>query len=363
MIPTQEALSMRFDLRPLALIALVVLATHGHAAPLKADEEVLFFRTVADIPAGSSSWTMPVRGWVFEPERNSITRRLLMKALAKALGLPSGSDAQALFQSRAEMFLVDSERKKTVAVNVGGVNIDMPETTSDGMFSGIVVAPVFGGEVGSGRWVRFAAKLPPPDPRRFEGELQLVGSEGLGVISDIDDTIKVTVVLDKKEALRNTFLRPFQPVAGMAKAYERWAQAGAVFHYVSGSPWPLYPSLVKWMDETGYPMGGYHLRTIWSAIPKQEELTGSAAEHKIPAISRILALHPKRTFVLVGDSGEADPEIYGEIARRHPGRIRKIHIRKAPHAVETDERYQKAFHGLPRTLWSVFAEPQVALEP
>ena len=353
----------------LALTALasgffVLVAAGAHAAQIKTDEEVLFFRTVANVEAGAPTWTLPVRGWVFEREQSSITKRLLLKGLAKALGLPAGSDGQQLFQTRAEMFLVDSERNKNVKVSLGGTDTEMPDTTKDGLFTGAVgLAPFGGGVDGSGRWVRFAAQLPPPDPRRFEGELQLVPAEGLGVISDIDDTIKVTVVLDKKEMLKNTFLRPFQAVPGMAKAYERWWQKGAVFHYVSGSPWPLYPSLVKWMDESGYPMGGYHLRTLWSALPKQEELAGSSADHKLPAISKILALHPKRSFVLVGDSGEADPEIYGEIARRHPGRIRKIHIRKAPMADESAARYEKAFHGLPRTLWSVFSEPNVPAEP
>lgn len=348
-------------MRSLRFIALIPFVAAAHAAPIKTDEEVLFFRTVANIKAGEESWSLPVRGWVFEREHNSISHRLLLMALAKALGLPSGSDGQQIFQARAEMFLVDSERNKVVKVSLGD-GAEMPQTGSDGLFAGTAAMkpePV----VSPPRWVRYAAQLPPPDPRRFEGEVQVAPAGGLAVISDIDDTIKITEVLDKKEMLRNTFLRPFRAVPGMAKAYERWAQQGAVFHYVSGSPWALYPSLVKWMDESGFPMGGYHLRRLRDTLPKQEELAGAAADHKIPAITKVLAAHPERAFIMVGDSGEADPEIYGEIARRHPGRIVKIHIRRAPHADESDARYEKAFKDLPRTLWSVFSEPQVPAEP
>jgi phosphatidate phosphatase APP1 len=176
------------------------------------------------------------------------------------------------------------------------------------------------------------------------------------VISDIDDTIKVSVVRDRVEMLRNTFLRPFRAVNGMSALYARWAANGAVFHYVSSSPWQLYAPLERFMDEAGFPAGGIHLRWLLKRGEKYD-LTASSMTHKLTTIAALLALHPRRSFVLVGDSGEKDPEIYGEIARKNPGRITRILIRKAPLADESAARYEAAFAGLPATLWQVFAEP------
>ncbi len=58
---------------------------------------------------------------------------------------------------------------------------------------------------------------------------------------------------------------------------------------------------------------------------------------------------------MVGDSGEADPEVYGDIARRHPGRIKAVLIRNVTGESAEDARYQDgAFKGLPPDLWHLF---------
>jgi hypothetical protein len=330
-----------------------------HASPLKLDEEVLFFRSVAPVPPRASSWTVPVRAWVFEPERSSITRRLLLKALAKALRLPAGSETDATFRGRAELFLADSEGGKDLSVRIGTVTRSLPRSGSDGLVTAALAVPAFPvGDRGLPAWLRYSLALPAGDARRFEGQTHLVPSGGsLGVVSDIDDTVKVTVVRDRKETLANTFLRPFKAVDGMAGAYSRWAGAGAVFHYVSGSPWQLYPSIVRFLDESGFPAGALHLRPLWRRGHALPEFSISPEQHKIPEIEAILAAHGERAFALVGDSGEKDPEIYGEIARRHPGRIKRILIRRAPLADERPERYEAAFRGLPQGLWAVFSDP------
>jgi phosphatidate phosphatase APP1 len=55
----------------------------------------------------------------------------------------------------------------------------------------------------------------------------------------------------------------------------------------------------------------------------------SAGREKKPArIQEVLDLHPRLRFVLIGDSGEKDPEIYAAIARANPGRILAIYIRE-----------------------------------
>lgn len=92
----------------------------------------------------------------------------------------------------------------------------------------------------------------PDDGRVFKGSVQLVSPTGISVVSDIDDTIKETHVLNRHELAANTFLREFRGVPGMADLFRRWAAGDhIVFHYVSGSPWQLYPALSDFLRRDG----------------------------------------------------------------------------------------------------------------
>jgi phosphatidate phosphatase APP1 len=81
----------------------------------------------------------------------------------------------------------------------------------------------------------------------------LIGPKGLSVVSDIDDTIKISSVTVKEELMANTFFRPWRAVPGMAALYQQWGQEGAVFHYVSNSPWPLETVLEFFLSGKGSP--------------------------------------------------------------------------------------------------------------
>ena len=155
----------------------------------------------------------------------------------------------------------------------------------------------------------------PGDNRRFAGAVQLIGPRGFSVISDIDDTIKITEVGDRRALLANTFLREFREVPGMAALYRRWAKEGVFFHYVSASPWQLYAPLAAFLEAACYPSGSVHLKGFRWADTSLLDLFSSAEKTKRQAIEPILALFPHRRFILVGDSGERDPEIYAALAR------------------------------------------------
>ena len=71
----------------------------------------------------------------------------------------------------------------------------------------------------------------------------------------------------------------------------------------------------------------------------------------------MLADHPRRRFVLVGDSGERDPEVYGAIAREHAARIDAVLIRDVTGEPADAERYRLAFDGVARERWRLFTDP------
>jgi phosphatidate phosphatase APP1 len=91
--------------------------------------------------------------------------------------------------------------------------------------------------------------------------------------------------------------------------------------YVSSSPWNLYDLLEDFLDLHGVPAGPLFLKD-WSPTN-----LGKHERHKLDVIRTLLATYPELPFVLIGDSGEQDPEIYRKIVQEHPGRIRSIYIR------------------------------------
>jgi len=78
---------------------------------------------------------------------------------------------------------------------------------------------------------------------------------------------------------------------------------------------------------------------------------------KIKPLHLLLRTFPCRRFVLVGDSGERDPEIYGALARKFRHQIKAIYIREIPQKPMDPERLRKVFHGIPRDRWLVFRTP------
>jgi phosphatidate phosphatase APP1 len=197
---------------------------------------------------------------------------------------------------------------------------------------------------------------PEDDDREFSGRVQLISEAGLSVISDIDDTIKVTNVGHRRALLRNTFLREFQAVAGMAELYRKWAASGAVFHYVSSSPWQLYGCLARLLADEGFPTGSFHLRSVRFRDPSILRLFVARRRDKRRVIQSIIRSFPGRYFVLVGDSGERDPEVYGSLARKFPAQVQRILIRRVAGRPWSTDRCERAFRGLPSGKVVVFRD-------
>jgi hypothetical protein len=324
---------------------------------VEADEEVIFFPTAAHRSTDGQSWELPVHGWIFARKPESGWRKVVIDKLPGLLGLEPDESGREIFEQRGWMFLVDNKRSKEVDITVDGILNRMDPSAPNGHFRGVVqlAAEPAGGEA-DGKWIVFQARGAAGDPRVFEGRSQLVEATGWSVISDIDDTIKVSDVHDKKALLANTFLQPFRPVNGMPELYRRWARRGAVFHYVSASPWQLYPALSGFMATEGFPDGSFHLKTFRIKDETFFDLFADPKEYKQPLIERILQTFPDRRFVLVGDAGEQDPEIFASVARSHPGQVSRVLIRDVADGAADSERYRSLFQDMPQLSWAVFAD-------
>lgn len=322
----------------------------GQQVTNRGDERVQLLPTYARGSEDGSTWRIKLRGWVFEPEAASFKRMALARSLSKMAGLDSGSEAADLLAERLRCLTVDHEAGKLVKLVAGDVHTAAGPTSFDGRFEAEVVVESPGDA---------------PIPVRFEGrdhsgslEVPRVSARGWSVVSDIDDTIKVTEVLDRRKLLENTFLKPFAAVTGMPEAYTRWARSGVFFHYVSASPEQLVEPLVQFAATAGLPIGSWHLRNVHWSDNDPIELVKAPEGYKLDVISEIISGQPGRAFVLVGDSGERDPEVYGELARQFPAQVRGIHIRRVSGAANDDARFEAAFRELARDLWSLFDDPR-----
>ena len=281
----------------------------------------------------------------------------MINKLPSVLGLEPGVAEQRMFERRGRMFLVKDLPSEVVEVSFHGRTERLEPSRPNGHFAGqFRISAETATDVEDGSWITFDAVLRGHVEQRFRGKSQLVGRNGWSVVSDIDDTIKISNVANRRELLRGTFFEPFKAVPGMSQAYRAWAEQGAVFHYVSASPWQLYPALDEFMGRERFPDGTFHLKTVRINDETFFDLFGSQDKHKRPLIEHLLKTWPKRRFVLVGDGGEQDPEIFAAMARLYPDQVAAVLIRDSGDQAAADTRYVELFRALPRTRWAVFKD-------
>lgn len=168
---------------------------------------------------------------------------------------------------------------------------------------------------------------------RFQGEM-LIPSENAdyGVISDIDDTILHTGVVSslKWRVIINTVFKRAvsrKPLDGAAELYHflhrgpSGKNANPIF-YVSHSPWNLYRYLELFLQTNDFPKGPILLRSMASFKNRKAE-----KPHKQHEILNILKTYPNLSFILFGDSGEKDADIYIDIAKENPKQVKAIYLR------------------------------------
>ncbi|KAI9893370.1 MAG: hypothetical protein M1814_006666 [Vezdaea aestivalis] len=182
--------------------------------------------------------------------------------------------------------------------------------------------------------VRAALDFVPTDVRVLASdtlsateEVRIIEHLGVSLISDIDDTIKHSAVgSGAREIFRNTFIRELGDLTidGVKEWYNDLYNLGVQIHYVSNSPWQLYPLISSYFALAGLPPGSFHLKQYSGML---QGIFEPVAERKKGTLEKILQDFPERKFFLVGDSGEADLEVYTEVVLANPGRIIGVYIR------------------------------------
>lgn len=166
-------------------------------------------------------------------------------------------------------------------------------------------------------------------------EVNVTSPQGVSLISDIDDTIKHSAIsAGAREIFRNAFIRELGDLTidGVREWYTTLHDMGVKIHYVSNSPWQMYPVLTSYFKLANLPRGSFHLKQYSGML---QGIFEPAAERKKGSLEKIMRDFPDRRFVLVGDSGEADLEVYTEVALDNPGRVLGIFIRDVTTSART----------------------------
>jgi phosphatidate phosphatase APP1 len=203
----------------------------------------------------------------------------------------------------------------------------------------------------------FEMHLPPPDDRTSDaawhpvalrltadaaeryGAVEATGrvlipppEATFGIISDVDDTVLKTGASNLLTMVRTTLAGnartrvAFRGVDAFYRALVHGDDASVrnPLFFVSSSPWNLYDFLVDFFRLNRIPDAPILLRDLGI---DETKFIKSGHGHKVEKVQRILSTYPDLSFILIGDSGQEDPELYQQVIQRHPDRILAVYIR------------------------------------
>ncbi len=327
------------------------------------EKRVTFYTTYGY--QNASGWNIPFKIWVHEePDfARRLVARMAQGELQERADIEELTAAQKdRFIFRTHGFIADSESRERVHFRFDSD----PEnalfeirdanghgaTDRNGLIEGSITITreraqqLLRAQKSASGWLTFGAVS---DNHGGVGRVRLIEPLGLSVISDVDDTIKVTEIpLGETAVLRNTFFEEFRATPCMESMYSSM-DTTAAFHYVSGGPWQMYQPLREFLfsDRGGFPEGSFHMKNvrtnpfesesyqdIWSLIASGSQQV--TFDQKVQQISELLRRFPERDFILIGDSGEKDPEVFAEIRGNFADQLVEIRIRDVVNDAENN---------------------------
>lgn len=152
----------------------------------------------------------------------------------------------------------------------------------------------------------------------------------IGLLSDVDDTVMVTALPRPLLAAWNTFVldeHARTPVAGMAVLYEKLVRdhPGSPVLYLSTGAWNVAPTLTRFLSRHLYPAGAL-LLTDWG--PTHDRWFRSGRDHKVQSLERLVSDFPHLKWILVGDDGQHDEELYRNFTDSFPEHVAVVAIRQ-----------------------------------
>lgn len=266
------------------------------------------------------------RGW--EPRVLTYTgygSQRWARVLGRVLLAPPGVRTRDVAGARGwRRFVAATAPGVTVTIDVGGHRHEVVSERG-GYIDTVLQASLVPGWAEATLTAEGSSRPPSIAPIRVVAD-----APGVGLVSDIDDTVVITALPRPLVAFWNTFLRQEtsrRPVAGMSDLYRAVLESDpATFVvYLSTGAWNVAPSLRAFLARHGFP-GGPLLLTDWG--PTTQGMFRSGTAHKRDQLRRLFAELPQLRWFLVGDDGQHDPLVYGEAAQSAPDRVEAVAIRQ-----------------------------------
>ncbi len=305
------------------------------------DKEVTVYPTYGfKRETDENTWIIPMRVWVHKKRRTPIPDDAVRLLLDDEGDLKESEVIRC--RSCLEDFIADDDSLETVSFRFDSddetYSFDK-RTDTNGLVAQQFSLPVekakeLLAKQSASDWLTVKAEV---EGFTGAGQIRLLEPEGLSVVSDIDDTIKVSEIpAGEKIVLRNTFLREYVVAPGMLDKYRSFGDVS--FHYISGSPWQLFKLLHTFLiEKSGFPKGTFHMKSLSKNLLNlplfirdiRNFIAGKeyTKKQKIEQITELMGNLPRRRFILIGDSGELDPEVFREIRGTFGQRVEKIVIR------------------------------------
>ncbi|KAI9889013.1 MAG: hypothetical protein M1814_006071 [Vezdaea aestivalis] len=288
--------------------------------------------------------------------------------VASTLGIAESDTAtRARMRKRLQPFVDSILPAKTVKAKVNGDGplLKLGPSGRDGISEDI---KAFAGGWKGGEQITNTLVLGAEvDSQDIQGKTYFAEPDGWMIISDIDDTIKTTLTSNPLGILRTTFAEEARVIPGMPELYKTiHSLLDPHWFYLSASPYNLYPFLYEFVYGS-FPQGQVVLRDAsWMDLAGfLMSLTAGTQNYKVSRMDKMHTWFPGRKVICVGDSTQTDPEAYAEVYRKYPGWIKRIFIRKVTDVAEMnegdknkDERFEAAFEGVPKEVWTLFEKPE-----
>ena len=317
------------------------------------NEYVTLFPSYAFRDTNRSEIVLKIRGWIYESDANFATRLVFVSLLESQIeeNVTEPDD----IDKRIDPFLTQSESGEEISVQIGNNFYDLRPSSSSGNFEGEIRMSeddyfnvLETQEKNSS--LKFRVILTEDDPRMIVGSLPLIAEDATVLISDVDDTIKISeVYISESRLLANTFYNTAEAVPEMVQRFQEVKEqySDVNFFYVSGSPKQLFNTIEDFINESGYPDGAVYLREFVLS-PVAEELydffdANATYKHKVEAITSIIDDFPLADVMLVGDTGEKDPEVYSYIQSLYPRQVKRVYLQNVSDENLSNSRFKGLF--------------------
>ncbi len=333
---------------------------NGHSkeySEVNQDEHLVFFRTSAWLDEQEEIIHIPIHGWIYKQQDSQVRKSAFLKILKSTYDLAPTKKDEKNISERVNLLIADNKRGRRIIIKLGDSVYSLPKSSPNGHFETVLQVPVSKLDLKE-TLIRFQAVVNVEDSRVFRGESLVISPEGKSVISDIDDTVKISQVTERRSLLANTFFNDFDAVTSMPELYHKLHAQDYAFHFVSSSPWHLYEPLQSFFDSFCFPKATLNLKKIRFKDKTLLDLFKKGTETKPIVIEKILQAYPKRSFILIGDSGEEDAEVYAEVASKYPEQIERILIRRVDSAITKVDKYERIFADISKDKWQIFSLPE-----